>query len=91
MFDPRERDIETGANARARPHVTVDHPARLRDPARTPSPRRHCGECRFVGGRLTAVEDARARGEAGPRADGDEVAERRVHGAQEVELGLQVR
>lgn len=91
MFDPGERDIKTGADARACPHVPVDHPARLRDPARTPSPRRHGGECRFVGRRLAAVEDAGARGEARARADGDEVVERRVHGAQEVELGLQVR
>lgn len=91
MFDPGESDVDARAHARTRPHVPVDDPARLRDPARARSQRRDPRKARFVGGRLAAVEDARACHEAGARADGDEVAERRVHGAQEVDLGLQVR
>lgn len=43
----------------------------------------------FVSGRSAAVEDTRACHEAGARADGDEVAERRVHDTQKFELGLQ--
>lgn len=38
----------------------------------------------FVGGSLLVVEDARACGEAGSSADGDEVAERWVDGADVV-------
>lgn len=45
-------------------------------------------EGRLISGRSAAVEDTRACHEARARADGDEVAERRVHDAQEVELGL---
>lgn len=91
VFDPGECDIDAGAHTRAGPHVAVDHPPGLRDPARVRSQRRHVCKGRFVGGRLAAVEDPRACDEARARADGDEVAQRRVHGAQEVELGPQVR
>lgn len=90
MLDPGEGDINARAHAPARPHVTVDHPASLRDPARARAERCHLREGCFVGGRLTAIEDPRASGEAGAGADGDEVVERRVHRAQEIELGFQV-
>lgn len=77
LFHPRQRRVDARAHAAARPHLPArrPHPSRLGDPAHAGAERGRGVPGALVGRRVEPVEHAGARGEAGARADGDEVLE----------------
>lgn len=89
-LDKLQDQVNTRDDARRRPHVAVDDPARGRRPLHAVA-QRHDGVPRgLVGRRAFPVEHARPRGDARARADRDEVLDPGVGGAHKVDGGRDV-